>query len=197
MADKSTFIKLDRNIIHWRWFGNPKILSVFIWLIVKANIKAGYFEKDKIERGSLVTSNAHIAEGCNLTIQNVRTALADLEETGEIKRIQRNHYQVITIVNYESYQADSRKSIGQLTGNLDGNSQATNRQLTTIKEYKNIRMERRKEKSLRSDSPSEKEFPCGKSGNLKPRDEGTADDIPEIYRSIYKTYPEYYDSRNT
>ena len=44
MADKTTFIKLDRNIIYWRWYKNPKMLSVFIWLLVKANIKEGHFE---------------------------------------------------------------------------------------------------------------------------------------------------------
>ena len=117
MADKTTFIKLDRNIISWRWFKNSKILSVFIFLLIKANIKEGHFEKDTIQRGSLATSNASIANGTGLTIQNVRTALADLEETGEITRESRNHYQIVTIVNYDSYQLDRSKSIGQLTTN--------------------------------------------------------------------------------
>lgn len=184
LADKSTFIKLDRNIINWRWYGNPKVLSVFIWLIVKANIRKGNFEKDVIERGSLVTSNAHIAEGCNLTFQNVRTALANLEETGEIKRIQRNHYQIITIVNYESYQSDSRNSIGQLTSN----SQATNKQLTTIKEYKNGK----NGKNKRKPSPLAGGNDVPRASRLKPIDEGTYDDIPEEYRDFCHTYEEFW-----
>lgn len=201
MADKTTFIKLDRNIINWRWFQNPKILSVFLWLLVKANIKEGHFEKDVIRRGSLATSNAHIAEGCGLTLQNVRTALANLEETGEISREQRNHYQIINIVNYESYQSDISKQSYQLTGNHDGNSQATNRQLTTIKERKK---ERRKEKeeSLRSDSPPQRgtEAFRNRSHLILKRNEGTVDDIPVKYRdgtyNSFTNFADYYDWRN-
>lgn len=201
MADKTTFIKLDRNIINWRWFQNPKILSVFLWLLVKANIKEGHFEKDVIRRGSLATSNAHIAEGCGLTLQNVRTALANLEETGEISREQRNHYQIINIVNYESYQSDISKQSCQLTGNHDGNSQATNRQLTTIKERKK---ERRKEKeeSLRSDSPPQRgtEAFRNRSHLILKRNEGTVDDIPVKYRdgtyNSFTNFADYYDWRN-
>ena len=124
MADRSTYIKLDRNIINWRWFGNSTILSVFIWLLVKANIKEGHFERETVKRGSLVTSNAHIAESCGLTISKVRTALMSLEQTGEIVRNIRNHYQIITIVNYEMYQSDRSKSTYQIASNLDSRSQA-------------------------------------------------------------------------
>lgn len=196
MADKSTFIKLDRNIINWRWFTNSKILSVFIWLILKANIKTGHFEKDTIARGSLVTSNAHIATGCGLTIQNVRTALADLEETGEISRIIRNHYQVITIINYEKYQVGVSKTIGQLTSNPDSNSQATHKQLTTIKEYKNGKNKKIKEN--RSAIPEEP-YPCGAAEKPRWMAEDiwnriryrTTDNIPGIDRGFYDTYIEY------
>jgi len=199
MADKTTFIKIDRNIINWRWFTNPKILSVFVWLLVKANVKKSHFEKDTIDRGSLVTSNAHIAEGCGITIQNVRTALANLEETGEISRINRNHYQIITINNYENYQSAIIKSTEQLTSNHDGNSQATNKQLTTIKEYKNKRIKERKkgeDESLFFDSPNGRvkrgtdEF-RRVSHLVLGEDEGTVDDIPLIYREQFNNFAEY------
>ena len=125
MADKTTFIKIDRNIVNWGWFKSTKVLHVFLWLLIKANIKPGHFEKDTISRGSVATSNAHIADGCGLTINNVRTALANLEATGEITRIARNHYQIITIVNYETYQTDVLKTGYPITSNIDGKSQST------------------------------------------------------------------------
>lgn len=201
MADKSTFIKLDRNIINWGWFKNSKVLSVFIWLLIKANVKQGHFEKDIIKRGSLVTSNAHIAEGCGLTISNVRTALADMENTGEITRIIRNHYQIITIVNYESYQSAMPKTAVQLTTNLDSNSQATlmaTRNNQRIKERKN---KRREEESLRSDS-SYGDFVRGtdafraKSHLLLKPEEGTVDDIPFTYRDQYDNFADYWRYKN-
>lgn len=197
VADKTTFIKLDRNIIYWRWFTTPKIFSIFVWLIVKANIKDGYFQKEKICRGSLITSNQHIAEGCGVTIQNVRTALSALEETGEISRNNRNHYQIITITNYEKYQSALSKTEGQITVRPINSDIPTNRQLTTNKEYKNVknrRIEKNKEKT--SPSPLNGVGDVPKAEKLLPIDEGTVDDIPEDYRDFCKTYADYWRFRN-
>jgi len=198
MADKTTYIKLDRNIIRWGWFQSPKIVSVFIWLLVKANIKDGHFQKDVIHRGSLATSNAHIAEGCGLTVDNVRTALANLESTGEITRSLRNHYQIITIVNYESYQSDIIKSRYQIPSNPDGKSQATamaNPNNQRIKEYKNGKKEKNKEKHT-SPSPLNGGGDVPKAMLMKPPEEGTYDDIPEECREYFKTYAEYWGFRH-
>lgn len=100
------YIVLTEEFLNWRWFKFHKTAHVFIYLLVTANTKAQYYGKDKIKRGSLVTTNETIAESCGLTFQNVRTALANLESTGEIKRERRNHYQIITITNYENYKDD-------------------------------------------------------------------------------------------
>ena len=220
MAEKTTFIKLDRNIIDWRWFKTPKILSIFIWMIVKANIKEGHFQNETVKRGSLVTSNASIAEGCGLTIQNVRTALSDLERTGEITRNIKNHYQIITIVNYELYQTALPKQIYQndeayqfRPTRIDS---TTNKQLTTNKEYKKerIKKENVKEKSSSSLTPldgggdaSEEQvechrgypYPCGlyEKAEWMTEEEWenirymTVKDIPGIYRGEYDDVVEY------
>lgn len=194
MADKTTYIKLDRNIINWRWFKSPKILSVFIWLIIKANVKDGHFRKDDIPRGSLVTSNEHIAEGCGITIPNVRVALANLETTGEITRIARNHYQIIRLNNYETYQSALPKTVEQIASK----SQADSKQLATNKEYKNNKHGRKekiqKEKSIASPLVGASDVP--KAMKMKPIGEGTVDDIPEELRDLYKTYDDYWRFAN-
>lgn len=194
VADKTTYIKLDRNIINWRWFKSPKILSVFIWLLIKANVKEGHFQKDNIPRGSLVTSNEHIAEGCGITIPNVRVALSNLEMTGEISRIVRNHYQIIRLNNYETYQSALSKTVEQIASR----SQADSRQIATIKEYKNNknvrRKENRKEKSITSPLEGASDVP--KAMRMKPIDEGTVDDIPEEVRDLFKTYADYWRFAN-
>ena len=194
MAEKSTFIKIDRNIINWGWYKNPKILSVFIWLIVRANTKKKRFEKDDIERGSLATSNAHIAEECGITIDNVRTALSNLESTGEIIRERRPKYQIITIVNYDAYQSGITKSPYQ----IPIKSQSNPDQIPTTNEYKNIRI-KEKEKS-KKESPSPHSLvgsgDVPKASMLKPIDEGTVDDIPEDYRDFCHTYADYWRFRN-
>ena len=99
-------IILCNDFVEWKWFHNSKIVSVFLWLLMNANTDGQEFEKDYINRGSLVTNNMEIAYECGLTVQNVRTALANLEKTGDIRREKRNHYQIITINNFELFATD-------------------------------------------------------------------------------------------
>lgn len=158
-----------------------------MWLLIRANIKEGHFEKDVVPRGSLVSSNAHIAESCGLTIDNVRTALANLEQTGEITRKIRNRYQLITIVKYDNYQSDIINSTGQIPTNPDVKSQATAMSNPNNQRKKEEKKERRKENGEFFDTPNGKvqrgtdAFRSISHLLLKPH-EGTADDIPEIYR---------------
>lgn len=196
MAEKSTYIKLDRNILEWRWFGDHKLFTVFIWLIIKANIKPANFQKDRIERGSVVTSNSHIAEGCRMTVDNVRTALANLESTGEITRIQRNHYQIITIVNYEYYQTGVAKQLGQIPSNPDSKSQPTaiaDPNNIRIKEYNNGK------NGKNNTAPLLQPYPCGAIRKPEWMDSDvwkyakfrTVEDIPGLLQGEYETYIEY------
>ena len=106
MGENEPYIILNDNFFSWRWFRNVKVTIVYLWLLLCANEKDGYYEKDFIPRGSIVTNNSIIAERCGMTIQNVRTVLANLEETGEITRERRNHYQIITLTDYESFKDD-------------------------------------------------------------------------------------------
>lgn len=198
MADKTTYIKLDRNILQWRWFKSSKVLHVFMWLLIRANIKEGHFEKDVVPRGSVVSSNAHIAESCGLTIDNVRTALANLEETGEITRIIRNRYQLITIVKYDDYQSDIINLTGQIPTNRHVKSQANPNNQRKKEEKK----ERKEEDGEFFDSPTGRvkrgtdEFRNQSHLLLKP-DEGTADDIPERYRAMCdNNFAIYWGMRN-
>lgn len=103
MKRKEPAIILNEDFLMWRWFTNPKVLHVFTWLLLEANEEKTCFEKEVIPRGSLVTKNEIIADKCGMTIQNVRTALANLERTGDITRERKSHYQIITIPDFESY----------------------------------------------------------------------------------------------
>ena len=121
MADKSTFIKLDRNIINWRWFTDGKTLRVWIWLLASANIKDHDFLGDTIHRGQVATSRKTIASATGLTEDEVRTALKHLKCTGEITSRIRPKYQVITILSFDKYQ--------KVPGKIPGTSPADPRQI--------------------------------------------------------------------
>ena len=84
MAEPSTYIKIDRNIIRWRWFKNTNTLIVFLWLLLEANVSDHEFEHEMIHRGEVATSYKTIGISTGLTIQEVRTAILHLKSTGEI-----------------------------------------------------------------------------------------------------------------
>lgn len=153
MAEQSTFIKLDRNIMRWRWWSNHNTLIVFLVLLLKANYKEADFEGLTIQRGQLVTSLPSLANYCNLSTQSVRTSLKHLALTGEITDKKYPRYRIITILNYDRYQESTgkltvdqqadlvtkvlnlKKSTGKLTGKLTGKNDAENPGESTVCEY--------------------------------------------------------------
>ena len=136
MADKSTFIKLDRNITKWRWYKNANTMRVFIHLLIEANITPYEFENVKIGRGELATSYDSIANTLNLTNQQVRTAIQHLKSTGEITVKRYPKFQVISIVGYNYYQDKStvKKTVNQQSFN--NQSTINQQQLKNIKNNK-------------------------------------------------------------
>lgn len=119
MADKTTWIKIDRNILHWGWYQDANTMRVFLHLLLTANVKPHKFMGVTIGRGEVATSYTKLAETLEISIQNARTAILHLKSTGEITVKPHPKFTVISIVNYTSYQA-----------NQQANQQATNRQLT-------------------------------------------------------------------
>ena len=209
MAEQSTFIKIDRNILRWRWWKNHNTLIVFLWLLLNANVVDREFEHEVIKRGQVATSIKSIANANSLTTQQVRTSILHLKSTGEITIKSTNRYQVITISNYESYQ---NKTTNKTTKTSTGNQQTDNKQITNNQQqYKNIKNIKNERKNKPPKSPTGGQSPFGefkrgtdefrnRSHLLLKRDEGTVDDIPMVYRDgtyqSFKSFQEYYDWRN-
>lgn len=135
MAEHSTFIKLDRNIMRWRWYKNGPAMRLFIHLLLRANVKDGEFENIPVKRGQLVTSLSHLSSETGLSIQQTRTALEHLKSTNEVTQSPNNRYTLITLTNYDAYQG---KPTSKSTSKQQANNTQSNKQITTIKEYKNI-----------------------------------------------------------
>lgn len=145
MADKSTFIKLDRNITRWRWFTDGNTLKVWIWLLINANIEDYDFLGETIHRGQLATSRKSIAAGAGLTERQARTALEHLKKSGEVSVKLRPKYQVITVQNYDLYQSKksgktSGKSPAEVRQKSGGSPQLKNIRTPNGEESKNIYM---------------------------------------------------------
>ena len=126
MADKSTFIMLDRNILNWRWFKDTNTAMLFIYLLLKANIKDAGFENITIHRGQLATSYPSMAKDLGITERNARTALKHLKVTGEVTVKTYPKFSVITVVNYDKYQTKRQASCQSSDRQVTGKRQQSN-----------------------------------------------------------------------
>jgi len=145
----NTFIKIYRSLLDWGWHKYPNTLSLFVHLIILANIKDKPFGKITVKRGQYVTSYPKLAQQAGLSIQEVRTALGHLKSTGEITVTTTSKYSIITINNYNRYQKSTHKptddqqaSNRQATGDQQQLKNIYNNKLLYIKEGKKGRREK-------------------------------------------------------
>jgi hypothetical protein len=135
------WIKLHRCLLTkpiWN-DSTPEQKTVLMTILMLANHQGREWEfkgeKYKAEPGQFVTSLESLAQKCGkgVSIQNVRTSLKRFEKYDFLTNESTNKNRLITIVNWALYQSNS----DELTNNLTGNQQATNKQLTTNKNDKN------------------------------------------------------------
>jgi len=132
MAETTSYIKLDRNILNWRWFSDPCTRDVFIYCLLKANWKDGNWRNVAYKRGQFITSLPTMSEELGFSVRNIRTALEHLKSTGELTDKTTNKFRIITVINYDKYQNNDRQTDKQPTGNRH----STDSQPTADKEYK-------------------------------------------------------------
>jgi len=126
-----SWIKLFRKFREWGWYGNGIVKDVFLELLLTANFEDKEWNGLLIKRGQTITGRKQLAEMLGFSEQNIRTALTKLKSTNEVTIKSYSKFSVITINKYNDYQ--------EVTSSLTNNQPATNQQLTTPKEYKNIR----------------------------------------------------------
>ncbi len=117
------FVKLNRNILDWRWYKDANTFRVFIHLILNANFKDGEYQNQSIKRGQIVTGRKKLSDQLNMTERGVRTALQHLKSTNEIAIKSYSKFSIITILNYDTYQ--------NLTDKTTSNRPANDQQMTS------------------------------------------------------------------
>jgi len=126
------WIKIHRKLLDWEWWDSSDTLKVFLYLLLTGNLTDKLWHGVSLKRGQLVTSYSTVSQQTKIPYQTVRTIFERLKSTGEITVKTTNKYSIVTINNFNQYQPINRQAHSQSTGN----QQATNRQLTTAKEYK-------------------------------------------------------------
>ena len=134
------WLKLFRCFTEWEWYSDTNTVRLFLHLLLRVNYRERRWKGIVIPRGSMVTSLAALAAETTLSVQNVRTCLAHLKSTGEIRVETTPCYTLITVNNYARYQDGgtcSNTSEQQPVNNPSTHPQQTcNKPLTTTKEIK-------------------------------------------------------------
>lgn len=102
-------IKVDRKILSWKWYKDSNMLHVFLHLLLNANHKEGKFNGIDLKRGQLAIGRKQLSDDTGLTEREVRTCLEKLKNTNEIEVKPTNKFTIVTIVNYNVYQASKEK----------------------------------------------------------------------------------------
>ena len=129
----SGWIRIHRQFLNWEWFNKSEAVHLFMYLVLKANHKDGFWQGNEIKRGQLITSFGKISTDTNISLQTIRTLLKKFEKTNEINMQTTNKFTRITICKYDSYQIENEETNTKVTNK----QQTTNTQLTTNKNVKN------------------------------------------------------------
>lgn len=128
------YIKLYRKMTGWGWYDDPITKVVFLDLLLHAAWDETEYHGLRIMPGECVVGRKILAKRLGITEQNVRTAIAHLESTGEVTKKVTNKFTVVTIENWASYQGCegeiNQPSNQQVTSTFTDSQPTTNQQLT-------------------------------------------------------------------
>lgn len=129
--ENNTWIKLFRRIREWEWYLDNNTKSLFLEILLTANIEDKNWRGIEVKRGQLITSLDHLAENSGLSVRQVRTSLCKLIKSEEIDKQTTNKYTLITVNNYNTYQDNDKQ--------MTSKRQTNDKQTTTTKEYKEVK----------------------------------------------------------
>lgn len=101
------FIKIDRQITDWRWWGNQTAMAIWLYILVNANWTEGYWNQGEtlVRRGELITSQVKMADELNIDRRTLKKYLKMFADDEQIVLTMTNRYTRIYVVNYSTYQA--------------------------------------------------------------------------------------------
>ena len=99
------YIFLWKKVEEWEWYKDLPTFKLFIHLLINAYYYDTNWRNIAVKRGQIISSIENLAVGCGITVKQTRRAIDNLKSTGEITTKGTNQFTIITICNYDSYQA--------------------------------------------------------------------------------------------
>lgn len=130
----SGYLKLFRKMLDWEWYHDLNTKVMFLHCLLMARWEPTEWKGQVIGRGEFPTSLPKLSQELGISVQQARTALDKLKSTGEITDRTTNKFRIITVKNYDRYQADNSQENIQITDN----QQATQHQLKNKRKKEDI-----------------------------------------------------------
>lgn len=106
---KNGWISLHRKTIQTDWYTNIPAKVLAIHLLLRVNETPDTWHGVTIERGSFVTSRAHLSEETGLTERQVRTGISKLVASGFCTVTATKQSSIITVCKFDEYQTPARR----------------------------------------------------------------------------------------
>ena len=137
------WIQLHRSMLDWEWYTNVNTSRLFMHCLLKASHKDRSWRGINIAKGSFISGRDSLAKDTGLSIQNIRTSLANLKSTNDITILSRGKYSIISITNWANYQEVNHKTNHETNRELTDDQPQTNQKVTTdnnetIKQLNNV-----------------------------------------------------------
>ena len=119
MSNHQGWISLHRKILDNPLFKEPKALTLWVYLLLRANHKdtkaiIGNLSID-IKRGQFLTGRKSLAEATGIQESKIERLLKLFENEQQIEQQKKSKYRLISIVKYESYQGDEQQTNNKRT----------------------------------------------------------------------------------
>jgi predicted transcriptional regulator len=132
----SGFITIHRKLTEWEWYDDIPTKVLFLHLLLTVNWKDKQWHGITIKRGQIITGVPRLSEQTQLSEMQVRRALDNLVNTGEVNRQTTNRYSLITLNKYNDYQDRNSQTTFKEQSNNIQTTTTKQRNKETIKQYK-------------------------------------------------------------
>lgn len=147
------YIKLNRNLPHWQWYGDDNTLLVLVRLTLQAAWRDTEYQGVALIRGQVVTTQQEIMDQNHITKQQARTILDRLKSTGKITVERTSKFSIITLLDYDCFFENNTRNNIQIT-HKQHTEQHTNNTPTLLKEEEKKIKKGRKEEGACAPTPS-------------------------------------------
>ena len=111
--NSSGFIVIHRQLLDWKYFMFSNAVTLWIYILLRANWRDGFFLGEEIPRGSFATSIAKMSADTGISEASIKRWLKRFEEDGQIERKTTNRCTIIKVSNYAAFQDIQSEGVTQ------------------------------------------------------------------------------------